>query len=225
MEFTFAHPASEGEKLLKVGDRVRVTLYNQTTISGPLEYIHGRVMCCGEIIIDSVGAVNPAIEFITIVRSPDRAEPASETPGQPKCWCGGEAVYAALGVYACRESVFHDPSSTGRRTHHSILYLAGPMTGYPENNYPAFRRNQELLEFAGYTVVNPANTGPEGKSHYVDLLRADLQEMFGCHGIAVMENWWESSGARNEVMVGGLLKMPVRSVAEWIDRADKELRS
>lgn len=125
----------------------------------------------------------------------------------------------------CLDSVYHDPIATGRRDKHTKLYLAGPMSGYPDNNYPRFHLNAMALRSAGFEVVNPAEGvhNPGERVHYVDLLRQDIRVMLDCHAVAVMDRWWESGGARNEVNVAGILKMPVRSVEEWLDRADVEL--
>ena len=35
-----------------------------------------------------------------------------------------------------------------------ILYLCGPMTGLPGNNYPAFHKAAADLRAAGYSVVH-----------------------------------------------------------------------
>ena len=136
-----------------------------------------------------------------------------------RCWCGGRVVTAAWGedgAERCFDSPLHDPSATGRKTEIRKLYVAGPMSGYLECNYPAFGFAAKKLEEAGYEVVNPAliSAGQEG-THYVDHLREDLRAMLDCDAVATLENWWESTGARNEVNVAGLLKMPVRTVEEW----------
>lgn len=135
------------------------------------------------------------------------------------CWCGGKVTAIHLDL-VCNESAYHDPATDGRKSSIDRLYVAGPMSGYPENNYPEFNRAANTLRELGYGVVNPAEYGaPKGKRvHYVDLLREDLRHMLDCDGVAVLENWWESAGARNEVQVAGLLKMPVRTVSEWINR-------
>lgn len=125
----------------------------------------------------------------------------------------------------CIDSDYHDPIATGRRAKVTMLYVAGPMSGHPENNYPAFNDNTSALRGAGYGVVNPAEFSvPSGvRVHYVDLIREDLRQMLDCHGVAVLDGWWESHGARNEVNVAGMLKMPVRPVSEWLERAAREL--
>lgn len=37
-----------------------------------------------------------------------------------------------------------------------IVYLAGPMTGYPDKNYPKFNAVAKELREMGHTVYNPA---------------------------------------------------------------------
>jgi hypothetical protein len=137
--------------------------------------------------------------------------------GSNLCWCGG--VVQHLDTPVCTESVLHDPYATGRPEKITKLYIAGPMTGYPKCNYPAFDEAEVALVAMGYEVVNPASFG-SGGGHYIDLLRDDLRAMLDCHAVATLEGWWESGGARNEVHVAGLLKMPVRTAQEWIIRSD-----
>ena len=144
------------------------------------------------------------------------------------CWCGGlitTPAFGELGEAVCAESEYHDPLSTGVKDKVMDLYIAGPMSNYPDNNYPAFHEAKRVLEDAGYFVISPADFGaPDGKRvHYVDLLREDLKQMLRCSGVAILPDWWNSTGARNEVAVAGLLKMPVRTVAEWLERSAIEL--
>jgi hypothetical protein len=144
-----------------------------------------------------------------------------------KCWCGG-TVWATPGApptFTCAEGPTHDPFGTGVPDHVTSLYVAGPMTGHPESNYPAFMETSKRLRDAGYTVVNPAEVSLDRleKVHYLDFLREDLVQMLTCRGVCILPDWWASTGARNEVNVAGLLKMPVRTEAEWLERAHKEL--
>lgn len=138
------------------------------------------------------------------------------------CWCGGRvSFHDGEQGYVCLDSAYHDPAATGRPGKVRRLYVAGPMSGYVDCNYPHFNDIAKKLRTIGYEVVNPAEYGT-GR-HYVDLLREDLRLMLDCEGVAVLEGWWESAGARNEVQVAGLLKMPVRPWLEWTYRAKSEL--
>lgn len=130
------------------------------------------------------------------------------------CWCGARLTEYDL---VCTASIYHDPLADGRPSQIQTLYVAGPMSGYDDCNYPAFHDASKRLIEAGFLVVNPADRDNIDRSHYVDILREDLRFILDCDGIATLEYWWESVGARNEVQVAGLLKMPVRSVDEWVD--------
>lgn len=138
------------------------------------------------------------------------------------CWCGGkigprESFSTNNEDVICLDSFQHDPLATGVPDKITKIYIAGPMSGYPQNNYPAFDASASALRSLGYEVVSPAEFGvPDGtRVHYVDLIREDLRLMLDCHAVATLENWWESTGARNEVQVAGVLKMPIRTVDEW----------
>lgn len=137
-----------------------------------------------------------------------------------KCWCGGE-TYTDLdagvaGRIKCQESLYHSPFATGEPPEITRLYIAGPMTGYPECNYPAFHAAERQLLDAGFEIRNPAaRVDSKLARHYVDLLRDDLKLLFDCHGVAVLPGWEWSTGARNEVTVAGVLRMHVKTVNDW----------
>lgn len=135
----------------------------------------------------------------------------------PECWCGAEVTYDE-GVPCCSASVFHDPETVEVFLKEpKVLYLSGPMSNYPDANYPAFNEMAARLRDHGFTVHNPAEIGDKG-SQYVDLLKKDIRLILESEGVAVMENWWGSKGARLEVSVAAHLDIPVRPVDEWIAR-------
>lgn len=136
-----------------------------------------------------------------------------------KCWCGGDSALDINSNSVCMDSEFHDPFADGRPKSIRTVYISGPMSGYKDNNYPAFNSAAQVLrEVYGFTVVNPAEFGGgEKRVHYTDLLRQDLKALLDCDAVATLPMWWESQGARHEVATAGLLKMPVRSVPEWIE--------
>lgn len=88
----------------------------------------------------------------------------------------------------------------------SAVYICGPMSGYLELNFPAFRKATELFREFGHEVISPVEIGddlcgndPSTKS--VVFLRADLYKLLSCKGIALLPFWQNSIGARCEVAV------------------------
>lgn len=78
------------------------------------------------------------------------------------------------------------------------LYLAGPMTGYADFNFPAFHTEAARLRALGHHVVNPAelNAGIDGD--WILCMKRDIAELIGCDGIALMPGWDKSRGATIE---------------------------
>jgi hypothetical protein len=100
------------------------------------------------------------------------------------------------------------------------LYIAGPMTGLPEFNYPAFYRAAEALAAKGFDTINPARAdGREGCRSWLDYMRASLRDVADCDGIAVLPGWGESRGAALEVHIARSLDLPVKRLDEWLEVA------
>jgi Domain of unknown function (DUF4406) len=95
------------------------------------------------------------------------------------------------------------------------LYIAGPMTGMPDYNYPAFRATAEGLRAAGYEIECPAENDPPESGLWADWLRLGLAQVLRSDGIATLDGWQESRGARLEVHVATELGMPVRDSIHW----------
>lgn len=91
------------------------------------------------------------------------------------------------------------------------LYLAGPMTGLPEENRPAFRAAASRLRERGHDVVNPAELDVGNVSGWTrrDFLRRDLPELLTCEAVAVLPGWRQSEGATFEVYVARWFRMPI----------------
>src|SRR5579884_3312460 len=92
------------------------------------------------------------------------------------------------------------------------VYIAGPMTGLPDYNFPAFHAAAKVLRDEGYDVVNPAEIAMEGDcATWYDCMRRDIPELLKCDGVFVLPGWAESKGARLEVLIAVKLGMWVRS--------------
>lgn len=91
-----------------------------------------------------------------------------------------------------------------------ITYIAGPMTGYPEFNYPAFAAAAEELRAQGRTVISPAELHPADPSVAWDwYLRRDLAELVKCSHIYLLNGWQNSKGANLEYSVALTLGMTI----------------
>jgi nucleoside 2-deoxyribosyltransferase len=97
------------------------------------------------------------------------------------------------------------------------IYLAGPMSGYPELNFPAFHAEAARLRGLGYEVVNPAELNPNS-SDWLECMRIDIRELVTCDGVAVMPGWRKSKGASLEHDIGMRLGLAVIEAVEL--RAD-----
>jgi hypothetical protein len=97
-----------------------------------------------------------------------------------------------------------------------LLYLAGPMTGLPEYNYPAFMSGARALRSAGFMVVNPAENGLPQNAPWAAHMRRDLHAMLDCQGLALLPGHEQSRGAQLEIHIANALGMPTKPLIEWM---------
>lgn len=90
------------------------------------------------------------------------------------------------------------------------VYIAGPMTGYPEYNFPAFHQAAADWRREGWEVTNPAemdealdgfNAKTDTAKPHEWYMRRDLPALCACDAIALLPGWERSKGCRNEVAV------------------------
>ena len=97
------------------------------------------------------------------------------------------------------------------------LYIAGPMTGHKDFNYPAFFAAEKALINAGYSVINPADIGAHAGWERPDYLRVCLPQLIElAQGIALLPQWEQSGGARVEAHIGRELGLPVHPLVIWL---------
>lgn len=87
------------------------------------------------------------------------------------------------------------------------IYLAGPMTGLPQFNYPAFQAEAARLRQLGYHVENPAETIATVCGTWTGYMRLALAKLVTCDTIALLPGWMNSKGARLEFAVATTLGM------------------
>lgn len=106
------------------------------------------------------------------------------------------------------------------------VYIAGPMAGIPEFNYPKFFDAEDALMSAGFSTVNPAamqdegldqdrlfevnevdaTVGPLARAAY---LKRDIEALAGCDAIALLDEWEESVGANVELFTAHAIGLEV----------------
>ncbi len=114
------------------------------------------------------------------------------------------------------------------------IYLAGPMTGIPHFNYPAFNSAAAALRFEGHEVFSPAEhdiamfgkdiSNPDGcavtaaKEHGFDrraALKADLAWICDkAEAIALLPGWERSTGANAERALAVALGLEIFNLKE-----------
>lgn len=102
-----------------------------------------------------------------------------------------------------------------------FIYIAGPMTGYDDFNYPAFRAAAEQLGADGYLPLDPSkNYGGDQTRPRTDYLRCSLRQILRADGVAVLPGWEKSAGARMEIHVAHSLGLPIHQMDCWTERKD-----
>jgi hypothetical protein len=87
------------------------------------------------------------------------------------------------------------------------VYIAGPMTGIAEFNFPAFNAEAARLRAEGLTVLNPAEHGIVDGAEWADYLRHDIAGLASCERIHFLPGWANSKGARLEHAIAESLGM------------------
>lgn len=105
----------------------------------------------------------------------------------------------------------------------TTLYIAGPMTGYEDFNYPAFYVAAEQLRRAGFTVLNPAESdAPNDDPSWADWMRSAIAQVIRADGLALLPGWADSRGARVEYRLAKDLGLRTRLVRSWLTQADHD---
>ncbi len=96
------------------------------------------------------------------------------------------------------------------------IYIAGPMTGYPELNFPAFHREADYWRSVGVEAINPAEINSDPSAGWHECMRADIRELVTCDAIAMLPGWEKSKGASLEHHIARELGLTVVHVPQKV---------
>ena len=102
-----------------------------------------------------------------------------------------------------------------------LTYLAGPMTGIKDYNYPQFNQAAQWLRAQGHNVINPDELHKDTHQPWAHYMRADIKALANCNTIAMLPGWVDSKGARLEQHIATLLEMETIYLTgnEWAEVA------
>lgn len=92
-------------------------------------------------------------------------------------------------------------------------YIAGPMTGLPDLNFPEFNKHAATLREAGFHVENPAEINPDPTATWEDCMRVDIPRLVTCDAILLLPGWEKSRGASLEAHIAKNLGLQMVEVA------------
>ena len=96
------------------------------------------------------------------------------------------------------------------------IYLAGPMTGLRDFNYPAFHAAAAKLRALGHEVLNPAENPRPPCGTWEGYMRMAVAQLVQCECIALLPGWTDSRGALIEHRLAQVLGMRVTTTADLL---------
>lgn len=104
------------------------------------------------------------------------------------------------------------------------IYIAGPMTGLPDNNYPTFHAAATLLRAQGHMVANPAENEAPSCGTWLGYMRLALAQLIQCDAVHLLPGWSRSRGAMVEFTLAKGMGLEVQT-AEGAEPVPHALQS
>ena len=94
------------------------------------------------------------------------------------------------------------------------IYIAGPMSGLPDLNYPAFNARAAELRALGHHVENPAENPEPHCQSWLGYMRLAVRQLATCDVVHLLPGWSKSRGARIEHQLAEGMGLRVEGAAE-----------
>lgn len=89
------------------------------------------------------------------------------------------------------------------------VYIAGPMSGLTDYNFPAFFQMEHDLRGLGYQPINPARLGVMEGWTWEEYIVRDVPLLLQCDALITLQGWRASKGASLEVELANTVGIPV----------------
>jgi hypothetical protein len=106
-----------------------------------------------------------------------------------------------------------------------LVYICGPMRGYPLFNFPAFDEAEWRMRELGFNVLSPAAmdreegfdpaTGIADDALLLTCAKRDIDAIFQCDLIVRLDGWEGSVGANAELGVARWIKKPIADFRDY----------
>lgn len=129
--------------------------------------------------------------------------------------CGGKGHHAHQCWWRGAASV--PRADNDNRPQLPRVYIAGPMTGLPDLNYPVFYAAAAYLRKMGYQVESPAECElPPDTTSWNQFMRSGITQLMRCDAIVMLPGWEKSRGATAEHTIAKLIDIPVLQLDEAV---------
>lgn len=89
------------------------------------------------------------------------------------------------------------------------VYVAGPMRGHPDLNFPAFNEASMRLRMEGHVVFNPAENSPADADMRQCMAIDTAWICSSAEAVALLPGWEKSLGARAERALADALGLEI----------------
>lgn len=97
-------------------------------------------------------------------------------------------------------------------------YIAGPMTGLPEMNRPAFYAAEDTLLSLGHDPINPADVALAEGASWLDYMRQTTRLLTTADAVCLLPGWENSSGARIERRWAMSVGLHITHLTDWTEQ-------
>lgn len=103
-----------------------------------------------------------------------------------------------------------------------MIYIAGPVTGYEDDNRPAFEEARgRIQELYGLSVAIPHDFVPVGFS-WPEAMRICIRRLTTASALVYLPDSQVSRGAKLEMKIARALGIPVYSLEQYLKRLERQ---